>query len=221
MQHLFLNINPLFYLIPVIMGLAGLIIGRWNGGGRPKFLKWLDNPLSQILYAYPYLIILWLTAPAIMPLAPAWFVYWHIFLVFALTVVTILKGHGRNMDLGTSDKNKPNAELEWYEGLIYPLYGKIPNYWYDALGLVISGLTYTLPSGLYTANPFLALSGAFKAPSYMLGKFLCDRWPNVFIRPKIAMDGFTAYGEAFTCAALHSCAGVVIVYLLAFLGFIS
>lgn len=207
-----------FYAIPIIMFIAGLFIGRWNGGGRPKFLKWLDNPFSQILYAYPYLLILLAAVPVTVITAPAWLAGFHIFLIFVLTVIMILKGHGHNMDLGTSD---PRGLPEWYEGALYKaLYGKIPNYWYDAIGLVISGLTYTLPVGLYLGNPLLALSGALKAPAYMLGRALYDWKPEFFNMPKLAMDAATAWGEAFTCAALHAAAGVILVHILVNIGFI-
>lgn len=208
----------LFYIIPAVMFIAGLFIGRWNGGGRPAWLKWLDNPFSQALYAYPILLILCAAVPAMVQTNPEWLSNFHLALVYIFTVIMILKGHGHNMDLGTAD---PRGEPEWYEGIIQPLYGKIPNYWYDALGLVISGVTYTLPAGLYLGNPLLAISGAIKAPAYMLGRALYDWKPEFFNMPKLAMDGATAWGEAFTCAALHAITGLIFLHILANLGFIS
>lgn len=217
MPSVFFAIPPVFYLIPLLMFTFGLFIGRWNGGGRPEWLKWLDNPFSQILYAYPVLLILLVVVPATVHTEPNWLSNWHIFLVYAATVIMILKGHGHNMDLGTSDEGKPEALPEWYEGIIQPLYGKIPNYWYDALGLVISGITYTLPLGLYLGNPLLAVSGAVKAPMYMLGRAISD----IFSFKKLSLSEPTAWGEALTCAAIHAVLGVFFVHILFILGFIS
>lgn len=198
-----------------IVALAALFIGRWNGGGRPSWLRWLDNPFSQILYAWPYIAIACLAVPQLVD-GPRWFEWWHVALLSVLTVVMVVKGHGHNMDLGTSD---PRGEPEWYEGGLYEaLYGKISNYWYDAIGLAISGLTYTLPLGLYMANPLLALSGALKAPAYMAGRALWNWKPEFFRSERWAMDAPTAYGEAFTCAALHAVAAAVLWELLHYTG---
>lgn len=209
-----------FIAIPSIMFIFGLFIGRWNGGGRPKWLKWLDNPFSQMLYAYPILLILLAAVPAAVQTEPNWLSNWlsnwHIFVVYVASFVMILKGHGHNMDLGTSDESKPNALPEWYEGIIQPLYGKIPNYWYDALGLVISGVTYTLPAGIYLGNPALAFVGAVKAPMYMLGREIS----KVFSFKELSLSEPTAFGEALTCAAIHALLGTILVHILVNLGFI-
>jgi len=73
----FYLINPVFFAIPVIMFIAGLFIGRWNGGGRPSWLKWLDNPFSQALYAYPYIAIAIFTIPDIVNYENQWLAVWH------------------------------------------------------------------------------------------------------------------------------------------------
>lgn len=208
-----------FFIIPVLMFIAGLFIGRWQGGGRPKWLKWMDNPFSQMLSAYPFLLILCASVPPSIATEPNWLSNWHIFVVYALTVIMLVKGHGHNMDLGTAD---PRGEPEWYEGGLYTaLYGKIPNYWYDVIGLMISGLTYTVPTAIYLANPWIALIGVLKAPAYMLGRALYDWKPDFFHMPKLAMDGQTAWGEAFTWAAIHAALGVILVNILVHYGWIS
>ena len=82
--------------------------------------------------------------------------------------------------LNTSDPGElakhlmEDADSEWYEK--YTGYSTLdPNspgtakeYWYDVGGMAISGLTYTLPCGIATLNPLIALSGALKAPAYMI-----------------------------------------------------
>ena len=88
-------------------------------------------------------------------------------LVFGLTLLAVKTGHGNGMDLGDVDRGEP----ERLEFLILWIKPHIPLYWYDAGLLAITGLAVTLPAGIATLNPLLALSGLLKAPAYMIAKW--------------------------------------------------
>lgn len=195
---------PNLTAILIILGVAlvGAIIYRWRGGGQPEgWGKYMPRPIDQTLFSLPYIGLAFYFLP-----------WWPAAILSFVTVALVSKGHGRNMDLGNSDATHPDAKPEYYEGLISGLYGKISNYWYDALGLVISGLTYTLPVGLFLANPAgpyfweglaLALSGALKAPAYMLGRWLDTKTGlDEYLEPRlykvVRLDGATSWGEFFT-----------------------
>lgn len=141
--------------------LAGAFVYRMRGGMPPSFAR----PADQIIFAFPFSVMAALQCTNIW----GWEYYGEGFLmqavVLAATAGAVAKGHGNNMDLGEQDKGP-----EWYEPVILWAKPHMPLYWYDALGLAISGLTYTIPCGLATLNPWIALSGAFKAPCYMLSK---------------------------------------------------
>jgi hypothetical protein len=145
------------YLIIAAATVIGALIFRMRGGLGPKF----PRPLEQLAFSLPYGAVAYLVTSN-----------WYIAaVVLAVTTITVLKGHGNNMDLGTWMED---ADSEWYEK--YTGYSTLdPNspgtakeYWYDVGGMAISGLTYTLPCGIATLNPLIALSGALKAPAYMI-----------------------------------------------------
>ena len=204
--------------IVILLALVGAIIFRWRGGGQPEgWGKYMPRPVDQTLFSLPYIGLAFFFLP-----------WWPALILSIITVAMITKGHGRNMDLGHSDETHPNALPEWYEGLILGLYGKISNYWYDALGLVISGLTYTIPVGLFLANPsgpyfveglILALSGALKAPAYMFGRWLDEKTGfEEYLEPRlykvVRLDGATSWGEFFTGLFLWGAAGALFIFYL-------
>lgn len=194
----------LFFII-VASAIIGGIVYRWRGGGEPVgWGKYMPRPLDQILFSVPYIALAFYVLPL-----------WSAGILSLITVAFVSKGHGRNMDLGTFDNSLPpgGVKPEWYEGIIDGLYGKIPEYWYDALGLAVSGLTYTIPVGLFIADPaggyfweglFLALSGALKAPAYMLGRWLDDNGGDPLddfedqTDGVVTFDGPTSWGEFLT-----------------------
>jgi hypothetical protein len=156
------NYNGDILMIASLFALAGAFIYRMRGGMPPSF----PRPIDQALFAAPYMLFTMV-------------VYYHAFgrfdyavvagaIVLGLTVLALVKGHGRAFRL--NEPMKPGAEPEDIEWPIRWLEGRIPLYWYKVLIHVVSGLSYTLPAGIITLNPFLALSGALKAPAYMLSE---------------------------------------------------
>jgi hypothetical protein len=136
-------------MIDLLMMPLGAFIYRMRGGMKPS----LPSPVDQMLFALPY---------GYVTFQHSW---WAGLIAFILTTIAIRKGHGNSMDLGERD-----TEPEWYEFTIRWLKPYMPLYWYDALGLAVSGLTYTLPAGILTLDPWRAFSGILKAPAYMISK---------------------------------------------------
>jgi hypothetical protein len=160
--------------------LLGAYLYRLRGGGPGPNLP---RPLDQLLFsAFPCILL-----PGLSRLEGAiepgfiwwpWLLGWVICSLIAVAVECT--GHGGFMDLGTNPK-EPGAgrTKERLEFLIYPLYDKLPRYWYDALGLALTGFAVTLLPGIYVAvaghvlaGVLLALSGLLKTPGYMLGRWV-------------------------------------------------
>ncbi|PZQ44866.1 MAG: hypothetical protein DI551_09195 [Micavibrio aeruginosavorus] len=166
--------------------LLGGWLSRMCGGGPPK-LPW---GLDQWIYALPYMlisipatasmiIILYnadkaskgkyafvIKPPAMIAVAP-----------FVGAFLGKRTGHGGGMDLGTNAKEPGHGrEPEALEFFILSIHGKIPQYWYDALLLAITGFAVTLLTGVVIcfvdvpAGLLIAFSGLLKAPAYMIGR---------------------------------------------------
>ena len=162
----------MIYLIPIL----GALISRWHGGGFFRIGKvWISLiwalPFAYLVYAYNP----WLALPAL-----------------ALCALGKSSGHGNWFDLATM----PQGTRERLEFIIRPLYNKIPEYWYDVIGLSVVGLA-AVSGGLLIApyNPLgavaIALAGLMKPLGYMIGWKL---WPS----PKSTefgeyVTGFIAY----------------------------
>lgn len=161
-----------------MLEVLGAFIYRWRGmkGSRPY---------AQAVFSLPYALVTYIFYKEYL------INYGDILvssIVFVFTALAVSTGHGRGMDLGETDQGKP----EKLEFLVKWLKPYIPLYWYDAALLAVTGLAITLPAGIATLNPILALSGLLKAPAYMIGKFGCPR------------DHVEA-GELLTGAALWGC----------------
>ena len=148
-------------MIALLMSIVGAFIYRMRGGMPPSFAR----PIDQMLFAAPYSAIASLQYLE-------WYGTWAAIasgvIVMALTTWALVKGHGRAFRL--NEPMKKGAEPEDIEWPILWLENKIPMYWYKVLIHVVSGLSYTLPTGILTLNPFLALSGIAKAPAYMMSE---------------------------------------------------
>ena len=170
-------------ILTLIAALIGGILFRMRGG-------WPDipRPIEQVLFCAPVIYICFVA-----------FGYWGILLA-ALSVIAVVKRHGNNIDLGTWDGPSKDA---WYEFTIKWAKPYMSLYWYDALGMAVSGLTYTLP--MILINPVLGLSGILKAPAYMLGWFMHPRYNDGRIKlrlGKFTLECATEWGEFFTGAFL-------------------
>ena len=163
----------------IIFSIIGGILFRMRGG-------WPDipRPIEQTLFCLPIIFICLISLG------------WWGFIPAILSVVAVLKGHGNNMDLGTWEK--PVGD-EWYEFTIKWLKPRMSEYWYDVLGIGVSGLTYTLP--LVVINPLLAFSGLLKAPAYMLGWNMHPNYDDGKIKLRVGkfeLVSATEWGEFFT-----------------------
>lgn len=142
--------------------LSGAFLYRWRGMDHDK-KEWFPRPFNQILFAFPYAFITYLyycdeqVFTALIFGGVVWF----------LTSLAVLTGHGRGHDLGDTDEGEP----ETLEFLIDWLKPHVPLYWYDMALLSVKGLAITLPAGLLTMNPALALSGSLVGPAYGVAKF--------------------------------------------------
>jgi len=170
-------------ILTLIAALIGGILFRMRGG-------WPDipRPIEQVLFCAPVIYICFVA-----------FSYWGLLLA-ALSVVAVMKGHGNNMDLGMWT---PPSNDEWYEFIIKWVKPYLPLYWYDVLGIAVSGLTYTLP--MLLINPVLATSGALKAFAYMLGWFIQPNGEGGSIKlrlGKFTLECATEWGEFLTGAFL-------------------
>lgn len=143
----------------LILGLIGGILARAKGG-------WPDipRPFEQIAFCSILAYALWLFhVPVLL-----------ILIACVPAVIVCLKGHGHTMSLTLPvDPSK----FEWYERYtgFSKLAGRLPDYWYKALGHALGGLFVTLTPGIALSfyNPIagliLAICGAVQAPAYMIG----------------------------------------------------
>ena len=158
----------MIYLLPFI----GALISRWHGGGFFKLGKvWIS-----LIWAVPFAYLLSIYNPCLA--IPA----------LAMCALGKSTGIGNFRDLATSTFS---IKLEKLEFIILWLKPKMPEYWYDVLGLSLTGLT-AVSGGLLIApyNPLgaclIALGGLLRPIGYMIG------W-KVF-KP----EGATVFGEYVT-----------------------
>lgn len=130
----------------IFLTLVGAALYRWRGHAS-KYKKYLPRPFNQILFAVPYAFV-----------SGFWW-----FLVLPLTTLGVLTGHGRGFP-----SKKMEGEPETLEFLILWLMPFIPLSVYKSLIMAITGLAVTLPAGIATGNPYIALSGVLKAPAYTI-----------------------------------------------------
>ncbi len=162
--------------LALLFALAGGWISRMCGGAPPK----LPFGLDQWIYALPYLAapLVFCGLNYVVMAAP---------FVYLSAVFGKRTGHGQYMDLGFTVRSTEPERLDF---LVLLLMGKDHNpaamnptvlnrrerYARDALGLIFTGLSVTLMCGLVIAlagdvliGLLISLSGALKAPAYMIG----------------------------------------------------
>jgi hypothetical protein len=138
----------------LLLPILGAIISRWHGGGFFRFSK----VVKSLTWALPFAILV------------ATYSIWLAPVALALCSLGKSTGHGNWFDMATM----PQGTRERLEFIIRPLYGKIPEYWYDALGLLLVGIT-AVSGGLLIAfyDPLgallILLAGCMKPIGYMIG----------------------------------------------------
>lgn len=194
----------MIYLLMIPLAILGGVFYRFRGG-------WPDipRPLEQMAFCsiFAFMLII------------AGLPYIHAFVAYSLAVVATLKGHGNNMDLG----HAPDSDDEWYEFLIKGYEGKLGTYWYEVLGLCISGLSSTGAVGLALSfySPFygliVGLSGALKAVAYMIGWALHPKYDNGRIKfsiGKFTVKSATEWGEFLFGFGVWAVAGYTLINII-------
>lgn len=154
------------------------ILSRWRGHAS-DYKKYLPRPWSQFLLALPFALVC--APPNSSWIAAA--------LVLVITWGTWLTGWGNVYDLAHAKRGDKLEKIEWP---IHWLYGRIPEYWYDFIGLALRGLIITLPAGIATNNPWLAISGASMAIAYAIGWAIMD-WAVIKSHTVIKSHGTEGY----------------------------
>lgn len=154
-------------MILLIVALLGGLSYRLRGGlipGTPKIL-------SRLIFTIPFAVVSWMA------------IKWWSLPATAITYGAIVTGHGRWQSYKEPLKGNPEATeypIQWLISLL-------PTYWYKFTGMAYNGLLITLPAGLATLNPFIALSGISKAIAYSIG------WK---IYPKQYGKGISGFNQA-------------------------
>lgn len=136
----------------LIAAILGACLYRWRGHAS-KYKKYFPRPFNQIAFALPY---------ALVALHAPWFV---VLAVLIATTCAILTGHGNFFNNKTYGKDPETTEF-----VILWLKPHIPLKLYKFIGMSITGLVITLPSGIATLNPLLAVSGVLKGVAYFTTK---------------------------------------------------
>jgi len=138
------------------------VVSRWHGGAFVKAPKQVKN----FAWSLPFGLLSGLALNNV--------IAGIIVTLFSMLAKTV--GHGGGMDLGHSPKEPGSGRKpEKLEYLILWLHGKISQYWYDALLLLVLGLFSTLGAAvavghvLPLAGALIAIGGALKPIAYMIG----------------------------------------------------
>lgn len=204
-------------MIDVSLIIYMALINRFRGHAS-KYKRYFPRPLPQLCLALPFGYIAHLNTQL-----PPFIPYQELVAVTLLTMAAWLTGWGNVYDLGHAPRGE---KLEKIEYPIHWLYGRIPEYWYDFIGMALRGIIITLPAGLATLNPWLVLSGASMALAYALGWLIWDyavehgkterriSWTGTETYLAIRflprhLDEATAIGELFTGLLLGLCLVII------------
>ena len=146
--------------VTLIIGaaLAGGWLFRCRGGGPPR---WLPRQAARLLYA------------AILT-GPAWWLasWWAALATVVLTFAAVTRGHGDWQDLG----RMPADRDEWLNPVVRLFVRDDISWSHDAVGMALSGMTYTAPLAvavgwLYdpVAGALVAIAGLGKVIAYIAG----------------------------------------------------
>lgn len=183
----------------ILFSLFGAAISRLHGGG---FITGVPKVVRNLLWCLPLAgaaaYIFYGNGHSLLGIVSA------AMATAGLCFLGKTTGHGGGMDLGSyPDVPGDSREIEKLEYLIYPLYGRINVYWYDALLLAITGLAGVsgLVAALCFTQPFAALivgiSGIMKSLAYIIG------W-------KVSDTHATEIGEALTGLFAYAAVACVI-----------
>ena len=207
------NANILKGLAVLVAGLIGGFMSRWHGGG---WIKGSPKILKAFLWSLPFT----LASCAAFYLDGRGWIATSIATALVLAGCMVFKntGHGGGMDLAHNQKEPdgvaPNKrEPEKLEYLILWLHGKMPQYWYDALLLLIIGTASTLLPAIaigmvnvWTGLIILA-SGMFGKPlGYMIGHGLADAGALKLM--PYDLNHATAVGETMTGVFAYTCLAI-------------
>jgi len=167
-----------------VSSLIGGVLYRMRGGWPD-----LPRPIEQALFCLPILYVSLGTVPV-----------FSAALVYGLSVIVTLKGHGHTMNYSTPvDLSK----LEWYEYFTEKLIGKIPDYWYKVIAHSFGGLLITAP--LLFSAPHLFWVGGLQGLAYMIGWLMHPNYEDGKIKlrlGKFTLDSATSWGEFLTGALI-------------------
>ena len=198
----------------------GAALSRWHGGGfiggSPKILK---SFLWSLPFAGVTCVTWWINRSDItdwlqshihrLSYHPFDFELLDIWVPVIASVIVLLNcmvfkntGHGGGMDLAHNDK-EPGAgrDPEKLEYLILWAHGKVSQYWYDVLLLLIIGLFSVAGAALAVgwvnqlAGAIIALGGLGKPAGYMIGWAV---YPTGKGRGLKELNEATEIGEALT-----------------------
>lgn len=153
----------------------------WFRGQKSTAVK----PALQAFFALPYAGRVY----------AAGFPWWVALGVWIITTAAVWTGHGNWQALTQPNYPPPGDDKERLEPLIYWLKPHLPDYWYKVIGLTLTGLVVTLPTGLLLLSPSIVLSAFWKPAAYMFG------W---WTYPRQKHFAPTQIGEAGTGAGMWS-----------------
>lgn len=153
-------------MIELIPAMA--LLNRWRGAAT-KYKRYFPRPWPQLALALPfgYIAYKYGALPYIIPYQE----YVTGLVVTIITWGTWVTGWGNVYDLGHAPRGE---KLEKIEYPIHWLYGRVPEYLYDLIGMALRGMIITAPAGIALLNPLLALSGASMAVAYAIGWLIYD-----------------------------------------------
>lgn len=174
---------------------GGLVFGLFKKYTKLRRFK-LDAGFCRFLYALPYLFMFmgaWYSIPG-----------------YLAAVAGKGLGHGQYIGLGYS-KRQPLTQDEKIDPFLTIFFGRDWGgmYWRCVAGLAVTGIAVTALSGIlwgYLINPLdgalIGLSGALKAPAYMIGWFLY-RFTPISISPTVIGEFLTGVFQwgAILCLA--------------------